>query len=104
MLGFSLACMWFVIVSKIVLKTNNPIKKILNKLQLKNNMSDDTLYSLNFDGEDVDEATLRRLLEISKKDEQLTKIKEDLKKFTSSLEQSEIIKKMNRNEESKKNN
>ena len=102
MLGFFIGCVWFIFVKILVLRTNNPIKRIFQKLRLKNNMVDDIMYDLNFDG-DMDKMTLEKLLEITKKNDLLTKIKEDLKKFTSDLEGSDIIKKMGQKETTKKN-
>lgn len=103
MLGFFIGCVWIVFVIKIVINTNNPLKRILQKLKLKNNISNDIVYDINYDGE-MDDATLQKLLQLNKKHEQLSKIKEDLKKFTSSLEQSDIINKIASGEFSKKNN
>ena len=72
-------------------------------MKLKNNMSDDIINDLNLDGE-FDEITMKKLLDITKKNDVLTKIKDDLKNFTSNLENSEIIKKMGNVENAKKNN
>ena len=66
-------------------------------------MSDDIINDLNLDGE-FDEMTLKKLLDITKKNDLLTKIKDDLKNFTSNLEKSEIIKNMGNVENVKKNN
>jgi hypothetical protein len=66
-------------------------------------MSDDIINDLNLDGE-FDEMTLKKLLDITKKNDVLTKIKDDLKNFTSNLEKSEIIKNMGNVENVKKNN
>jgi hypothetical protein len=104
MLGFFIGCVWFVFVTKFVLKTRNPIKRVLNILGLKNNLSDDKLYDLNFDGE-IDGVSVQKLLELTSKHDELTRIKNDLKKFTASLQASDIINKMgSAAENSKKNN
>jgi len=93
MLGFFIGCVWFVFVIKFILKTRNPIRRILHKFGLKNNLSDDKLYDINIDG-DIDSVSIQKLLELTSKHDELTKIKKDLKKFTSSLKASDIINKM----------
>ena len=62
MLGFLIGCVWLVIFRYILLNINNPIKRILHKLRLKNNMSDDLLDESCYGEGDFDEATMHKLI------------------------------------------
>jgi hypothetical protein len=103
MLGFFIGCVWFVFVVKFVLKTRNPIKRLLHKFGLENNLSDDKLYDIDIYG-DIDGVSFQKLLKLTSKHDELTKIKKDLKKFTESLKASDIINKMGLAAENNKKN
>jgi hypothetical protein len=54
-------------------------------------MSNDDLVSMNFD-EQANEIAYKKFLELSQKQAELSKIKNNLKQFTSSLDNMELIK------------
>lgn len=73
------------------MKKENPVRKIMHKLQLKNTMSDDGDFREAYQFENEQEV-YKKLLELNKKQDELTKIKTQLKGFTESVKSLEFLK------------
>lgn len=75
----------------LILTGNNNFKRILKKFKFKNNLTTEK-----FDEIDIDclprNSSLRSFLEFQQKERELSKLKNDLKKFTETLKNLDIVK------------
>jgi hypothetical protein len=86
---------WFILVDNVLLRTNNHIRNVMMKLNIKNTLSDDTFYMMTYKYENEPEF-YKKLVEIDRKKEELSKIKQQLKGFTENMKNLEFIKEMER--------
>jgi len=94
LLGVVVGVCWFIIVDNFILKVDNPLRRILQKLGLRNNMSDiDILSAEHGYKEAAGNGLYAKYLQLSKKQDELSKIKNELKTFRSTVETMDIIKK-----------
>jgi hypothetical protein len=87
LLGGVLSVFWFMIGNWMLLSGNNIFRKILMKIGVKNNLSEDVFLS------QQDSELMEKFLRLREQSEEVANIKKNLRHFRENLENTEIVKK-----------
>lgn len=98
--GIIFGLLYFMFFIKFVFKSPTSLGRILGKLNLKNNMTDVDLYTLNFNsntdfGNGKMAANVKRMEELSKKKQELKNLKNVVSGFKNSIKNIDILKNIN---------
>ena len=93
---------WFFIVDRILLKRNNAFKKLFINFGIDNDMNSEE-FNLNYLYDD-EPKLYKNLMELSRKQEEISKIKNQLQDFRENIEQMDFIKDIKKEMQSKKEN
>ncbi len=97
-MGLLIGLSWFIISINYILKSDNLIRRVFSKLNLKNTLSENNFQNI-FCDMDEDERLYQKFLDLTEKEKSLSDLKNKLKDFRDNLEHFDFS---NENEESKK--
>lgn len=81
---------WFIIVDSYILKKDNPLRRVMFNLRLNNTLSNENFNLMN-DYEN-ESALYRKFMNLTEKQEELARIKNELKGFRQNVENLDFMK------------
>ena len=87
--GFFVSVFWYFICVKFILRYDNPIKRIFQKLNIKNTLTYDKISNRDFN---ENEDLIKQYQNLLEKNEKIEQLKENLQKITQNIKNLDFMK------------
>ena len=91
-LGVFVGIVWYFLSIKFILKSENPLKRILYKMEIKNTLTSDIIGSFDIDNLPLDDDFVKQYQNLLEKNEKLEHLKQNLRKITRNIKNMEFMK------------
>jgi hypothetical protein len=91
-LGSFVGIVWYFLSIKFILKSENPLRRIFYKMEIKNSMTSDLIGNFDYEDMQLDDDFIKQYQNLLKKNEKLEHLKQNLRKITKNIKNMDFMK------------